>query len=153
MDKCLPVLDLFHGRGGGGAPQGGASDPASPPLIIEDMSLYYYRQLAHSLQVGTGRDALKLLGGLLQESYKISSYFITCHMLYNAVMWLYGSLDWNDAGWVEIGGNWWGLCPLQPLVGPGACYRIPIHVLCDVVYPVTCGVPSCYMTVFCCDKL
>jgi len=86
MDKCLPVLDLFHGGGGGGAPQGGASDPASPPLIIEDMSLYYYRQLAHSLQVGTGRDALKLLGGLLQESYKISSYFITCHMLYNAVM-------------------------------------------------------------------
>jgi len=86
MDKCLPVLDLFHARGGGGAPQGGASDPASPPLIIEDMSLYYYRQLAHSLQVGTGRDALKLLGGLLQESYKISYYFITCHMLYHPVM-------------------------------------------------------------------
>lgn len=51
MDKCLPVgaLDLFQSsQRGKSEPQNG---PTSPPIIIEDMSLFYYRQLAESLKV------------------------------------------------------------------------------------------------------
>jgi len=49
MDKCLPVVDLFHSSQR--AKTGPENNPRSPPIIIEDMSLFYYRQLAKSLQV------------------------------------------------------------------------------------------------------
>ncbi|KAL3864500.1 hypothetical protein ACJMK2_006175 [Sinanodonta woodiana] len=49
MDKCLPVgaLEIFQSNKNKMA---GDKDPSSPPIILEDMSLYYYRQLAESLQ-------------------------------------------------------------------------------------------------------
>lgn len=51
MDKCLPVgaLDLFQSSER--SKMAGERGVKSPPIILEDMSLYYYRQLAKSLQV------------------------------------------------------------------------------------------------------
>ncbi|XP_052250591.1 rhotekin-like isoform X2 [Dreissena polymorpha] len=47
MDKCLPVVDLFHSSR---RTESLGDDVPKSPLIIEDMSLFYYRQLAESLQ-------------------------------------------------------------------------------------------------------
>ena len=51
MDKCLPVIDLFSN---GQRDSGPVSEDVSSPIIWEDMSVYYLRQLASSLQVSTG---------------------------------------------------------------------------------------------------
>ena len=51
MDKCLPVIDLFSN---GQRDSGPVSEDVSSPIIWEDMSMYYLRQLASSLQVSTG---------------------------------------------------------------------------------------------------
>ncbi|WAR20895.1 RTKN-like protein [Mya arenaria] len=50
MDKCLPLgaLDVFRARSSPGSGPG-EGDATSPPIIIGDMSLYYYKQLAQSL--------------------------------------------------------------------------------------------------------
>lgn len=47
MDKCLPVIDLFSN---GHKDSGPVSEEVSSPIIWEDMSVYYLRQLASSLQ-------------------------------------------------------------------------------------------------------
>lgn len=47
MDKCLPVIDLFSN---GQRDSGSVSEDVSSPIIWEDMSVFYLRQLASSLQ-------------------------------------------------------------------------------------------------------
>lgn len=51
MDKCLPVIDLFSN---GQRDSGSVSEDVSSPIIWEDMSVFYLRQLASSLQVRAG---------------------------------------------------------------------------------------------------
>lgn len=51
MDKCLPVIDLFSN---GQRDSALVSEEVTSPIIWEDMSVYYLRQLASSLQVRTG---------------------------------------------------------------------------------------------------
>lgn len=47
MDKCLPLLDLARNNKNGETIQ---SEEITSPIILEDMSLFYFRQLASSLQ-------------------------------------------------------------------------------------------------------
>ncbi|XP_048747255.1 rhotekin-like isoform X2 [Ostrea edulis] len=47
MDKCLPVIDLFSN---GQRDSALVSEEVTSPIIWEDMSVYYLRQLASSLQ-------------------------------------------------------------------------------------------------------
>lgn len=48
MDKCLPILDLARTHKNG---ESNTSEGVTSPIILEDMSLFYFRQLASSLQV------------------------------------------------------------------------------------------------------
>ena len=53
MDKCLPLgaFELFQKSYSPSSKMAREEDVASSPIILEDMSLFYYRQLADSLQV------------------------------------------------------------------------------------------------------
>ncbi|CAG2202115.1 unnamed protein product [Mytilus edulis] len=48
MDKCLPILELRRSNSKNGETK--LSEDITSPLILEDMSLFYFRQLAASLQ-------------------------------------------------------------------------------------------------------
>lgn len=48
MDKCLPLFDLARNNKNGETIE---SEEITSPIILEDMSLFYFRQLASSLKV------------------------------------------------------------------------------------------------------